>query len=126
MEDALHEMTTSRDDLKVLMQPRFRTQQSVPRAPNCQNDNDRKRPLALMDRQPPKGKGKKGKDKDKGKGKGKCSKNNPGSHLCDRWSKGQCKTGKCNYVHRCNKMVGGKLCAERHPAGECPHGDVRC
>ena len=70
-----------------------------------------------------KGKGKdKGKNKGGGKGKDKKSnKGKPGSNLCERWNQGHCTSDDCKYTHRCNRVLGGRVCAERHPAVECPH-----
>ena len=126
LEDALHELTTIRGDLKMLMQPRPKLIQSIPRGSSYQNPNQsggNKRPLALMDRPSGKSKDKgKGKGKDGGKGKGKSSsKNKPGGNLCDRYNQGTCTFDECKFVHRCNRLIGGKVCAERHPAIECPH-----
>ena len=126
LEDALHELTTIRGDLKSRMQPRPKMAQSIPRGSSYQNPNQsggNKRPLALMDKPSGKNKDKgKGKGKENGKGKGNTSsKTKPGGNLCDRYSQGACTLDDCKFVHRCNKVTGGRVCAERHPAIQCPH-----
>ena len=128
LDDALHEITSIRNDLSSLLQlrPKMQPDKGQPKGQgkNADSPNKRKSPNTP----PPPPKVDKGAERPpkKGKGKGKIT-NLPsnwvavhkGQPICRRYQNGQCQLKECKFAHVC--AVRG--CAQKHPANE--HGKPR-
>ena len=114
LDQALHEMTSIRADLPMLLQPRRKPVK--PAAPIIQVKGYPKR----------KGRGKSDSDKGKGKGKQKAPRvewiaeiNQGGQkkQLCLRFQTGSCNLGdNCRFVHACACPKDGRACGGAHSA----------
>jgi hypothetical protein len=131
LDDALHEMTTVRADISVLLMPR-------PRPAKGQEKGNPPPPPPRRNPPPPAPRRDRGKGGRKGApatgGKAGVRQQAPasrgpdlatthaGKQICLRWNRQSCTSKSCKFAHVCGfKLPSGKACGERHPASRHSH-----
>ena len=100
LEDALHEITVARSDLKSLMQPR-------PRAVQVEKGKGKGHWICEQSLNISRARGaRRAMTGARARAEAKRV-NEAGGNLCDRYNTGHCQNPNCKYVHRCNKMIDG-------------------
>ena len=132
IEDALNEISTCRQDISALLQPRPRPAKATadPNAPNPRTPNnrraDRSRSARNEDARKP---APKTKGKGRGRGKADAAPSVPGfeaswfekigkRELCKRYAVGKCSNPNCRYAHLPIPLPSGKPCGQKHTAAE--------
>ena len=133
LEDALNEISTCRQDISALLQPRPRTSKAHadPNAPNPRAPNNRRPDRSRSARND---EARKHAPKSKGRGRGKdrsdASSSVPGfdaawfqkigkRELCKRYALGKCSNPNCRYAHLCPlPLPSGKPCGQKHTVAE--------